>query len=92
MPGTPVLIFAFDPIEELGGRAGVLAVEPALAETILAERRAERIEDHATLSMRYISGSPEHAAARDALRAARAELIAEASPPAPRRGRPPRER
>lgn len=88
-----VLLFAFDPVDELDGHEGLLTAEAPLAELLIAEHRAERIEDHATVSMRYVRGSDAHAAARDALRAARAEQLAAGdAPPAPRRGRPPRER
>jgi hypothetical protein len=66
-----VLLYAFEPVEELEGRAGVAVVEEVLAKRLIEEHRAERIEDHATCSMRYVRGSPEHLRAANELREAR---------------------
>jgi hypothetical protein len=87
-----VFVFAFDPIEELEGREGVLLVRPELAESLIARHHAEDLEAHGKESMRFVAGSPAHAAARDALRAARAAAPAANAPSGPRKARAPAKR
>jgi hypothetical protein len=66
-----VILFAFDPVDELEGRAGVLVVAEDLAVRLLEERRAELLEDHRNKSMRYVTGSAANLEAAAALRSAR---------------------
>lgn len=84
---TLVFVFAFDPLEELDEREGLVSVQEVLAERLIAERRAERVADHVMDAGRFVPGSPAYLAARDALRAARRDLAT----PAPRKTRAPRE-
>jgi len=69
-----VLVYAFDPIDELGGVTGVQPVPDELAGRLIAEFRAELIESHLNDSQRFVAGSPQHEAARLALRARRGEV------------------
>jgi hypothetical protein len=65
---STVIVFAFDPVDELDGRAGVLVVEDELAGRLIAEHRAERVEEHCTDSLRYVTGSAANLEAAAALR------------------------
>ena len=67
--GATVVVFAFDPVDELEGRAGVLVVADDLAERLVAEHRAELLEAHRNESMRYVTGSAANLEAAAALRA-----------------------
>ena len=69
--GGIVIVFAFDPVEELQDGTGLLPADAELAERLVAEHRAERPQDHAGESMRYVAGSAAFNSARDALRSAR---------------------
>ena len=73
--GRVVIIFAFDPVDELQGRTGALPADAELAGRLIAEHRAELVETYIADSMRYVSGSDSFNAARDALRAARASAM-----------------
>jgi hypothetical protein len=72
-----VMVFAHDPVAELNGAAGAILVEPELAERLVDECRAERI-DASTIndSLRFVAGSPANLAARAALQRAREALPA----------------
>ena len=63
-----VVVFAFDPVDELEGRSGVLVVADDLAERLIAEHRAELLEDHRDEAMRYVVGSAANLEAAAALR------------------------
>jgi hypothetical protein len=82
-----VIVFAFDPVDELEGRVGVIAAEPELGGRLLSEHRAELVETHCTDSMRFVAGSEAYLAAREALRAARTRVGVTRVRPAPRRER-----
>jgi hypothetical protein len=71
MTALAVIVFAFDPVDELEGRVGVIAAEPDLARRLIAEHRAELVEPYCNDTMRFVAGSAAHQAAGDALRAAR---------------------
>lgn len=72
--GGLVVIFAFDPVEELDGGAGLLSVAEELADRLVAESRAERIDGHQNDSLRFVTGSAANLAAGDALRAKRGHV------------------
>jgi hypothetical protein len=69
---SAVLIFAFDPVYELGGCKGVLLVDAEQAARLVAEHKAEMLEEHRHESMRYVTGSAANLEAGEALRALRA--------------------
>jgi hypothetical protein len=71
MSGAPVIVFAFDPIDELGDAHGLLVLSAELAGRLIAEHRAEATAPHIASPMRFVVGSAAHDAAREALRAAR---------------------
>lgn len=71
MSGTNVILYAFDPIHELEGRSGIVVVERALAERLIAEHRAESMETHRNEAMRYVTGSAANLAAAASMRDAR---------------------
>lgn len=66
-----VLVFAFDPVLELGGQMGILCLPRAQADRLVAEHLLEETAPHVSIPMRYVPGSPAFAAAREALRQAR---------------------
>jgi len=74
--GGIVIICAFDPVDELEGRSGVLGVEAELGGRLIAEHRAELVETYRSDSMRFVAGSTAFNAARDALRARRDDSTA----------------
>jgi hypothetical protein len=80
---TQVVVFAFDPVPELGERTGILVCTAELAYQLVSEHRAERMGEHANDGLRYVAGSTAHAAAREALRCAKLGL----NPPRPRRAK-----
>jgi hypothetical protein len=65
---STVVIFAFDPVDELDGRAGVLVVADELAGRLIAEHRAERVDEYCNDSLRYVTGSAANLEAAAALR------------------------
>jgi hypothetical protein len=71
-----VLVYAFDPVPELGDRMGILACDDESAARLIAAHRVERMDEHASEPMRYVAGSPAHTQARAVLRAARAGAAA----------------
>ena len=73
MNGGVTIVYAFDPVEELENRSGLLPVPTEQAERLVAEHRVERVSEHTNSSMRYVAGTNANEAARDALRAARGE-------------------
>lgn len=78
--GGVVIVYAFDPVDELEARSGVLAVEAVLGHRLIAEHRAELMAGHANESMRYVRGSTAHQHAHDALRAARGGKVVPRKP------------
>ena len=86
--GGAVLVYAFDPVDELAGGVGLLAIDAELAGRLAAEQRVELVEEHANDPGRYLTGHPANDAARAALRSARAGALAGER----RRGRPKLER
>lgn len=66
-----VIVFAYDPVEELGGRVGVIVADAEVAERLVAEHLVELAEAHCSDALRFVAGSTAYAAARDELRAAR---------------------
>lgn len=82
MSGGIVIVFAFDPVEELEGRCGMLQADAELGGRLVAEHRAELPGGHAGDSMRYVTGSAAFAGARDALRSLRATTVRKARKPA----------
>jgi hypothetical protein len=68
---SSVVIFAFDPVDELEGRSGVIVCAGDLAGRLIAEHRAEDLESHRNESMRYVTGSAANLEAAAALRASR---------------------
>jgi hypothetical protein len=76
--GAVVLVYAFEPLPELDGRSGVIALDAADADTLVAALRVERIEPHCNEAMRYVEGSDANRAARDALHAAHRQAAARA--------------
>jgi len=87
MTAVAVIVFAFDPVDELEGRVGVIAAEPDLAQRLVTEHRAELVEPYCNDTMRFVAGSAAFVAARDALRAARGRVAVRKVQPAARRGR-----
>ena len=75
MSALAIVIFAFDPVDELEGRVGVIATEPEVGQRLVDEHRAEFIDAHRNESLRFVAGSPAYLAARDALRAARDRVV-----------------
>lgn len=80
-----VLVCAFDPVAELGNASGLLALSTELAARLIAERRVEATADHASEPLRYVRGSRAYAAARQALRDARAGVMPHRGPGRPRK-------
>jgi hypothetical protein len=72
--GGVVIIFAFDPVDELEGGAGALVADAELGHRLVAEHRAELLDVRGRESNRYVIGSAAHAAARDELRTARGRV------------------
>lgn len=72
MSAVPVIVYAFDPVEELDHARGLLVLSAELAGRLAAEHRVEVVGEHIHASLRFVEGSAAHAAAREALRAARA--------------------
>lgn len=68
-----LIVYAFDPVGELGDALGILVLPAELAARLVAERRVELMREHAGEALRYVSGSLAHEAARQALRMARAQ-------------------
>jgi hypothetical protein len=82
---SAVLVFAFDPVPEFGNRVGIIACDDeAVAARLLAAHRVERMDQHACEPLRYVAGSPAHAAACAQLRAALACAPQNAPPPSRR--------
>jgi len=82
---TAVIVFAFDPVDELDGQVGVIAAESDLARRLVAEFRVELVEAYCTDSMRFVAGSAAYQAAGDALRTARGQVGVRKVRPPPRR-------
>ena len=72
--GSILIICAFDPVDELDGKAGVFAVDAELAGRLVAEHRVELVRDYASDSMRFVPGSEAYIAAREALRHRRSNV------------------
>jgi hypothetical protein len=71
MSAHPVIVFAFEPVAELGGAHGLLVLSAELGGRLIAEHRAEAVGGHIGSPMRFVPGSRAHAAAAVALREAR---------------------
>ena len=91
--GGVTIVYAYDPVDELQGRTGVLPAPRALADQLVAEHRVERLGSHIGSPMRFTPGTPAFQAAREALRKARGErplavaadtVAANSPPPAPK--------
>lgn len=78
MTAPAVLVYAFDPVEELGGASGLLGLPAQTARRLIAEHRVEEVAPHVADALRFVAGSPAHEAARQALRDARGEARGEA--------------
>ena len=76
--GTVVLVYAFESLDELDGRSGVIAMDDGDAEVLVAAHRVELIEPHCREAMRYVEGSAANMAARQALAHARRQATARA--------------
>ena len=63
-----VLIQSYEPLPELEGRDGVMPCDPALAQELVRQRRAEIVDPHAE-AFRYCPGSR----AYEAMRASRGQ-------------------
>lgn len=85
-----VIVFAFEPVDELEGRSGIAVVDAELAALLIAEHRAELMEGHQTESMRYVTGSAAYVGAAAELRAARGLAGVRRVQVTPKRARPPR--
>jgi hypothetical protein len=68
MSGQPVIVFAFDPVEELGGVRGLLVLSAELAGRLIAEHRVESAAAHFGSPLRFVVGSEAHRQAGQALR------------------------
>ncbi len=73
------IVYAFDPLVELSGATGILALSAELAGRLIAEHRAESVRLHACEPLRYVAGSRANEAARLALRAMRGDKAAGAA-------------
>lgn len=77
--GGVLIVYAFDPLDELEHARGILALPAELAGRLIAEHRVEAMAEHAGEALRYVAGSSAHEAARQALRLARAKATPTAS-------------
>lgn len=71
MSGAPVIVYAFDPVDELDGALGLLVLSADLAGRLIGEHRVEAVGAHVHAPLRFVTGSAANVAARQALRDAR---------------------
>lgn len=71
MSAEAVIVCAFDPVAELGGRQGVFTVPAPLAQRLIREHRVEAVVGRVSDELRFVPGSAAFLAAGRALREAR---------------------